>query len=113
MNITPTVTPAPKPEWPEITAYIYSRSNTPTPVLTETAPHWMGSGYTHVATVTIPSSAVCEALAELERASEAVENHIDAGYSAKQMETYLGIWCKARAELRRVQAEQSGGAACK
>lgn len=69
-TITPTITPAPKPEWPEITAYVYH--DTEDGEIFVTTDNFENSYTGRLATVTIPSSAECERRAKVEAARENV-----------------------------------------
>jgi hypothetical protein len=106
MNIEPTVTPAPKPEWPELLGYLCRDSFGYVSILVgdegDVKEDIGEEGLLHLATVTIPSSADCErraaALAELERASGSLE--LEAGQASPFVAEVVRTWLEARRKVR-------------
>lgn len=110
ITITPTVTPAPKPEWPELIRSIIRYPDGSVDTASVGKDDFELFGMTLLATVTIPSSAECERRAKVEEAREKREDILNrcvaflegvAGYNGNALEDLV----KAHNELRAIEQE--------
>jgi hypothetical protein len=102
VTIEPTVTPAPKPEWPEITTYICrDKYGDIFPCMCPEA-DMLESELVHLATVVIPSSAECERRAKVEAARERV---IEIARQLDTLGSGMILLHKALTELRTIEQE--------
>jgi hypothetical protein len=116
VTIEPTVTPALKPEWPEITGYLCRDGFGYVSILVgdegDVKEDIREQNLLHLATVTIPSSAECErraaALAELERASEEMEEDIGNADQWHHRADNVERWLEARNRVRELLGEGRG-----
>jgi hypothetical protein len=107
MNIEPTVTPAPKPEWPELLGYLCRDSFGYVSILVgdegDVKEDIGEEGLLHLATDCERRAA---ALAELERASEEIEKELTSTF-----DILSGVerkWVEARRKVRDLLGEGRG-----